>query len=414
MTSLTLKAALTVILGLFCATAAQSECRAPEEQIASCQIEGQPKQVSICLSGTDAIYRFGPQIGQPELMLKSPLMNLGFLTASGAGGTIDEIVTFLNVDYAYQLTFGFRDGLPPDPSELHKIGKVSVSRNGKSIIELTCAPDTINRVHDRLLERMRAIGRETDSNGATLSNYTIEYPGPAVGSPPCEQDFNVDTCWSRGVSAQRGGDPALALDHYDMPCDADLGPQGCYEAGKLYLQNKKLRDYARAYDRFTRVCESDDVDQGPFACKYLGWMHLTGIGAAKDADKAWAYLSQACFTHNDELMIDSEGCHFFAEAVLKTTPADQSSKNGGYLAYLALAMGCSDGAEGICAEARAFLAAETAISAPWIARCDRDLENAPPANDCAGLITLQQDYDTNQALRRQIFANFLDALEMSE
>lgn len=405
-------AAIAALFMLSAGSAAQAICPAPETVIATCQIEGQEKQLSICLSGSAALYRFGPLDGSAELTLQSPLMNLGFITANGAGGTIDEIVTFRNKDYAYQIVFGFRDGQKPDVSELHKFGKVSVTQNDKTITELSCVPQTINRVHDRLLQAMRDIGRERNSDGLTFSNYPIQYPSPAAESPPCAQQFNVDTCWSFGVAAARGGDVALALGHYDKSCAANLGTQGCYEAGKIYLQNKKLRDYVRAYDRFTRVCDSEDVGQGPFACKYLGWMHLTGIGATADTDKAWQFLSKACFFHNDALIVDAEGCHFFAETVQKVSQTKGTPQRGGYLAYLALAMGCADHSEGLCAEARSHLA--TAASAPWVARCDQELTRDGPAQTCADLITLQQDYDANELLRRQIFMQILPALEMED
>lgn len=405
---------IAALLMFVAASVSQAQCAAPEQLIATCQIEGQNKHLSICVSGSDAIYRFGLIDAGPELILQSPLMNLGFTTASGAGGTIDEIVTFLNKDYAYQISFGFRAGQQPDASELQKFGKVSVMRNGKTITELSCAPKTIDRLHDRLLQAMRDIGRERNSDGATFSNYPIEYPGPAADSPPCEQDFNVDTCWGLGVAAARGGDVALALGHYDKSCDANLGTQGCYEAGKIYLQNKKLRNYARAYDDFTRVCESDDVGQGPYACKYLGWMHLRGIGAAADTEKAWQFLSKACFFHNDALFIDAEGCHFFAETVQKISKANGTPQRGGYLAYVALAMGCADPSEGLCAEARTHIAKATAASTQWVERCDQELTSDGPAQTCADLITLQQDYDANKRLRRQIFLQFQPALDMDD
>ncbi len=390
-------------------------CAEGEEPVASCQIARQEKQVSVCLSGDAAVYRFGPVQGKPEMTLRAPLMEVGYLRADGAGQTIDETVVFPNEEYAYQASFGFRAGLPPDPTELRKFGTVKVLRKDKTVAELACAPETIIRKPDLLLDRMRKAGRKGTSDGVVFNNYEIEYPGPVSESPPCKQDFNVDTCWSQGISAARGGDPALALGYFDKSCDADLGPQGCYEAGKLYLQSRALRDYGRAYERFTRVCSSDDVGQGPYACKYLGWMHHTGIGAEKDPHKAWSYLSQACFTHNEALIIDAEGCHFFAEAVLRAHPLGDARRQreqagGGYLAYLALAMGCADDAKGICAEAKTLLDNGKAVSAAWIARCDEDMGAAPPAIDCAGLITPPSDYETNQALRRQIFSHFQDAL----
>lgn len=407
---------LGVLFGFFLSTDVLANCSKEEELVASCRIAGQQEHVSICLSGDKAIYRFGLEQEKPELVLRAALMDLGYVRTDGAKNTIDETTIFSSDGYSYQASFGIRDGLQPDPTELQKYGTVKVIHKNKTVTELNCAPETINRAHDLLLDKMRKLGRERSTDGQVFPNYEVHFPGPVSGSPPCEQKSNVDSCWSLGVAAERGGDLALALEYYDKSCDAELGlgvGVGCYDAGKLYLQSRKLRDYARAYDRFIRVCKSDDIGQGPYACKYLGWMHHTGIGAKKDPDKASSYLSQACFLHNEELMIDAEGCHFFAEAVMKARPQTsaqhrQKRQASDYLIYLALAMGCNDGAEGICAEAKAFMASGKSASAAWISQCDQDIDATPPAVDCMGMIKPQADYDTSQALRRQIFSRFVD------
>ena len=409
-------AVLALLCGVFAADAAAG-CAGAEDTVATCRIEGQPKQVSICLyedesAPADAIYRFGPVRGEEELVLRMPLMELGYVTANGAGATIDETATFTSGDHAYRVTFGFRDGRQPDPSALHKFGTVQVLRKGGQVAELACAPETIVRKPDLLLDWMRRRGRTHASDGTELSNYDIAWPGPAAQAPPCERKNDVDTCWSLGVSAARGGDPALALAYYDKSCDAGFGTYGCYDAGKLYLHNRQLRDYARAYERLGRACEGDDPGEGPYACKFLGWMHYTGIGAEKDPERAWRYLSQACFTHNDALMVDAEGCHFFAETVLAAHPPGDAARQrthpgGGYLAFLALAMGCADQAEGVCAKARSFLAEGKAASAAWVVRCDED------TGDCGALLEPEGDYDfdANQALRKLIFSHYQDALQ---
>ncbi|MBX9402628.1 hypothetical protein K4L06_15060 [Lysobacter sp. BMK333-48F3] len=372
-----------------------------EGRVAACRIAGQEKSLAICLAGDEAVYRYGPSQGPDELVLRAPLTQLGYFRADGAQDTIDETVVFGSGDHSYRARFGFRDGQAPDTTELRKFGELEVRRKDRTIAALTCAQDTVERVPDLLLDRMRKLGRTHASDAVEFPNYDIQYPGPVAQSPACERDSNVDSCWSQGVSAARGGDPALALGYFDKSCDADLGPQGCYEAGKLYLHNRKLRDYARAYDRLGRVCDSDDIGQGPYACKYLGWMHHTGIGAPRDPVQAWTYLAKACFLHNQELIVDAEGCHFLAEAALRER---RESGDRGYLAYLALAMGCADGAEGICTQAGTALAEARAGSASWVARCDEDAGAASPARDCAGLIAAQADYEANQALRRQIYS----------
>jgi hypothetical protein len=291
---------------LWTAAAVASDPR-PEEAVLTCRIDGQDREISISITGTLATYRYGSALQKPELTLNSPLADLGYRRKNGPGDTIDEIVTFTNGDTAYRMAAGFRNGAAPDPTALQPFGTLTVSRAGKTLTALNCRPDSIRRVHDRLLARMRDIGRERSSDGESFPNYEIQYPAPANRSPPCEEDFNVDTCWSLGVGAARGGDLRGALGHYDMSCEAGFNDLGCYEAGKLYLQNRQLRDYAKAKARFTRVCDGEDPGRGPYACKYLGWMHLTATGVSRDLDKAWSRLALACFLHNDADMIDPEG-----------------------------------------------------------------------------------------------------------
>jgi hypothetical protein len=409
---------LVTLCGLFVATDVLANCSSGEQRVASCRIAGRADHVSICLSSDKAIYRFGSDQEKPELELRTSPAELGYLRKVGLKNTVSEMITFSQGDYFYQVSFGFRDGLQPDPIKLHEYGTVKVLHKNETITELHCAPETIDRVNTLMFNRMRDISRTRATDGNVFfPNYNVP-PLPVSDSAPCEQDANLDTCWSLGVAAERGADLALALGYYDKSCDAEISGvwAGCYEAGKLYLQNRELRNYARAYERFTRVCESNEIGQGPYACKYLGWMHHTGIGAKKDPKKAWRYLSLACFLHNEALFIDAEGCHFFAEALVNARAPDgeqyqQKRQTSDYLIYLALAMGCAEGAKGVCAEAASFLANGTTASATWISRCDQDINGTAPAVDCAGLIKHPEkyDYDVNQALRRQIFSHFRNA-----
>lgn len=404
---------LVLLCGLAAADAVAG-CAAAEETVATCRIEGQQKQVSICLyedesESMDVVYRFGPMQGKEELVLRAPLMELGYATANGAGVTIDETAIFTSGDHAYRVTFGFRDGRKPDPSALHKFGTIQVLRNDKRIAELSCAPETIVRTPDLLLERMRERGRTHASDGTTLSNYDIGHPGPVSEALPCEKKNNVDTCWSLGVSAARGGDVALALEYYDKSCDADFGTYGCYDAGKLYLHNRQLRDYAKAYDRLGRSCEGNDPGQAPYACKYLGWMHQTGIGAEKDNEQAWGLLKSACFVEDDDPLIDGEGCDLFARTVLiKHPPGDAQEQRkrvgSGYLVYLALAMGCTDQAETLCAKAKTMLVDAKLAGAAWVSFCDED------SGDCAGMLEPQEDFTATLAQRERLVEHYPSAM----
>ena len=392
-------AAIALTLGL--GTSVSAACLDGEEPVASCRIEGQRKEVSICLAGPVAHYRFGPPQGTPELDLPAPLMDLGYQRKDGAGITIDETVIFANKDHRYRVTFGFRDSRAPDRSELHKLGQIEVMRGDKALTRLHCVPATIERVPDRLLERMRDLGREKASDDEEFPNYDIDPLIPASDSPPCEAQNNVNTCWGRGITAARAGDLVMALGHFDMSCASDLAPLGCYEAGKLYLMNRKLRDYARAFQRFDQVCDtSEDDGEAPYACKYIGWMYLTGTGREKDAARAQEYLDRACFTKEGGRFIDAEGCQLLAGAL--------QGQRREFPAYLSLAMGCADDAEDLCRAASQMLAKARDAKAEWPARCD---EFPDAEDDCSTLLIPQPEFETNRWLRERLSLHYRDVME---
>lgn len=399
-----------VVAGVWTSDAVAATDRPGEEIVLACRIDGQDREASVSVADNRATYRYGPPDSEPELTLSSPLADLDYRRDSGAAGTVDEIVTFANGDTTYRFAAGFRNGTQPDPSALHPFGLLSVSRNGKELARLPCNPGSIERVPDRLLARMRDIGRERASDGVSFPNYPVHPRVSAAESAPCEVENNVDTCWSRGVSAARGGDLRAALEHYDMSCAARIMTSGCYEAGKLYLQNRQLRDYTRARQSLARTCNSDDPGQGPYACKYLGWMYLTGTGVERDLDLAFDALSQACFLHNDAILIDGEGCHFLGEAIFERRGRSlRDEADADYLAYIAFAQGCSDDAETVCDEARALLRRGEATAAPWVRRCDQDARRYGDIESCAELAAVSTDYDVRQAARRKLRSLFSQA-----
>lgn len=403
--------ALVGLLATFWTTGAAAADAPAEETVMTCRMLGLDREASVAIAGTRATYRYGASRQRPELTLSTSLAELDYRRKGGAGDTFDEIVTFKSGDTAYRIAAGFRNGTAPDTSALQPFGTLTVSRAGKTLAALTCRPDSIRRVHDRLLARMRDIGRERSSDGESFPNYEIQYPAPAAQSPPCKSDFNVDTCWSRGVGAARGGDLRGALAHYDMSCDAGFNDLGCYEAGKLYLQNRQLRDYAKAQTRFTRVCDGEDPGRGPYACKYLGWMHLTATGVSRDLDKAWSRLALACFLHNDADMIDPEGCHFFAATVAAVRAAAPSRyARADFLAYVALSQGCTDNAKTVCDEARALYRIGAGQHAPWIKSCDAVVRANRTFSSCEEMAHFQEDYETAMATRANLKAMFLAAL----
>lgn len=191
---------------------------------------------------------------------------------------------------------------------------------------------------------------------------------------------------------------------------ADLTTLGCYEAGKLYLHNRRLRDYARAQQRLTGVCDGDDADQGPYACKYLGWMHLTGTGTSRDLDQARVMLARACFLQNDALMIDPEGCHFRARAVLETRArSPRHDAMADYVVFISLAQACTDGAKTVCDQARSLYQRGSARGAAWIKRCDQDIDRHDASKSCAELATIEEHHDAANATRRQLRSLFRQA-----
>lgn len=396
-----MKAFATLVLGLSLLLVGATGARAEAESFFSCRIEGQSKQVSVTLTADTAAYRFGPADGPAELTLSAPLSELDYRRRFHSGGVLDEVVAFTSGDHAYELSMGFRSGIQPDPTALHPFGDLKVSRAGTVISTLSCEPSTIERAHDLLLAHMRAIGREKASDGQSFNNYDIPVMQPAAVSPPCEQadNTNVDTCWSRGVTAERRGDLRGALEHFDMSCDAGQNLLGCYSAAKFSLLNRQLRNYPHALELFARICREDASTTGPYACKYLGWMHHTGIGAPRNDGLAMEYLAKACFPDGEDMFIDPEGCHFLSESLSR---APMAEARGPYAGYLALAMGCTDAAEGLCRDALALIASERAKSAAWIASCDLAFKDRRPVDTCTDLAAPELSFEDRQSLRRQI------------
>ena len=136
-------------------------------------------------------------------------------------------------------------------------------------------------------------------------------------------------------------------------------------------------------------------------------MYLTGTGAQRDLDEAFGTLAQACFLHNDQMLIDPEGCHFLGQATLaRRSRSARDEASADYLAYLAFAQGCTDSAATVCEEARALYQREARKGSAWISRCDREAGRYGDAASCADLARPTNDYDTAQALRRQLTSLF--------
>jgi len=254
-------------------------------------------------------------------------------------------------------------------------------------------------------------------------------PGPAMAQPTqraeaaidlqsaaCAPDANVDSCWRAGVKAEKRGDAKAALAAYEASCAAGLHVGGCYEAGKVYFLNPELRDYGKSKDRMTQVCEATDPGIGPYACKYLGIIHRKGFSGEPRIDQAFAYFSRSCFP-SGEPFIDGNGCELLADDV---PGADAMGVSGevwhpGYIAYLAFAMGCSDGMPSLCGRALALHRKAIAQSASWLARCVEDAQAVGFSGRCESVVqsASSADYEQRQAFRRRLVRMFHRATDYS-
>ncbi|WP_299016599.1 hypothetical protein [uncultured Caulobacter sp.] len=225
----------------------------------------------------------------------------------------------------------------------------------------------------------------------------------------CAPEANVDSCWRAGVKAERRGDARAALAAYEASCAAGLQIGGCYEAGKIYFLNLSLRDYGKSKDRMTPVCEGTDPGIGPYACKFLGIIHRKGLAGEASAERAFDYLSRSCFPRG-EPFIDGNGCEILADNVpgADAMRVDDEVWNPGYIAYLALAMGCSDDMPALCARAQALHRKAIAQSARWLARCVEDAAAVGFSGRCEAVVQSARaaDYEQRQTFRRRLVRMF--------
>jgi len=248
----------------------------------------------------------------------------------------------------------------------------------------------------------------TKSSGVSMGEQTIL---------AWTQEANVDSCWQAGVAAEKRGDAKAALAAYEASCNAGLQMGGCYEAGKIYFLNIALRDYGAAQERMERVCCSDDVGIGPYACKYLGIIYRNGLTGEPRIDRAFAELSRACFLHNPAPFIDGNGCEVLADSIPDADEmgVDEEIWQPEYIAYLAFAMGCSDDMPGLCDRALEIHSRAVAQSARWLGRCAEDVEAVGFAGRCEDLSRAASvaDYEQRQAFRRRLVSMYHRATEFA-
>ena len=225
----------------------------------------------------------------------------------------------------------------------------------------------------------------------------------------CAPVSNMDSCWQAGVKAEKGGDAQAALAAYDASCAALIQMSGCYEAGKIYFLNPRFRDYGKSKDRMTQVCASTDPGIAPYACKYLGIIYRKGLAGKPRADQAYEYLSRSCFPRG-EPFIDGNGCEILADNVPGADAMGVADEfwHRGYIAYLALAMGCSDDMPALCGRARALHREAIARSASWLARCVEDAEAVGFSARCETVVQSASpaDYEQRQTFRRRLVQMF--------
>ncbi|MFC0205771.1 SEL1-like repeat protein [Novosphingobium soli] len=228
-------------------------------------------------------------------------------------------------------------------------------------------------------------------------------------SAGCSQDANVDTCWRAGVQAEKLGNAEAALAAYEASCTAGFQVGGCYEAGKIYFLNPRLRDYGRSKAKMAQVCESDDVGVAPYACKYLGIIYQKGLSVTPRPERAFGYFAKACFPRG-EPFIDGSGCELLGNHIPDANAMGVVGDlwQPDYIAYLAFAMGCSDRMPAQCNQAGVIHRRAVAQSADWLARCAEDAAAVQSLERCEDIVrlALADDYDTRQAFRRGMVRMF--------
>jgi hypothetical protein len=127
---------------LFAGPAAAQSC---EQQIMSCTLRGGTKTLQVCLNGPDAVYRYGPTGGAPELELTAPVATVEYVPWPGMGRDIWETVTFANGPYRYAVATGFsRTAEDADAVPSNTYGGVTITRDGTGVAELQCDAGSVN------------------------------------------------------------------------------------------------------------------------------------------------------------------------------------------------------------------------------------------------------------------------------
>ncbi len=111
----------------------------------ACTLRGGTKHLQICLNGPNAVYKYGPATGAPELEIITAVSTLDYLPWPGIGRDIWESVTFANGSFRYEVAAGFSRPMGegdavPSPA----YGSIRISRDGTEIAQILCDAGSVD------------------------------------------------------------------------------------------------------------------------------------------------------------------------------------------------------------------------------------------------------------------------------
>ena len=118
---------------------ALAECQAGSQVLVSCTLKGGAKQLDTCLMGDQALYRYGPRNGAPELELRHHVRDVDMQPWPGVSRTIWEGFTFFNKDLGYEVYYSIDKG--PELTDIR--GGITVLRGDKTLASLECDPGSV-------------------------------------------------------------------------------------------------------------------------------------------------------------------------------------------------------------------------------------------------------------------------------
>ena len=136
-----------LFIGLVAYTAtcvsAHAACRPGESLVFECLTQKKNNHVSVCLSGDEAVYRFGEPGQAPELTLSGRVAELPHHVWPGAGRYINEWITFRNGEFTYTAGYSVDRLHPSCTTECDKSASLRVDKSQNLLAELHCQPETV-------------------------------------------------------------------------------------------------------------------------------------------------------------------------------------------------------------------------------------------------------------------------------